>query len=80
MSLRDRLELLAFDARLACVPQALLQALWKAIDGLHDSPSSAKACRATPSQASCSATPSARAVLTMTSGIRRICGESGPAP
>ena len=30
--LRDRLELLAFDARLAGVPQALLEALWEAID------------------------------------------------
>ena len=33
-SLRDRLELLAFDARLAGVPPALLEALWEAIDGL----------------------------------------------
>jgi hypothetical protein len=32
--LRDRLELLAFDARLAWVPPALLEALWEAIDGL----------------------------------------------
>jgi hypothetical protein len=31
-SLRDRLELLAFDARLAGVPPALLEALWEAID------------------------------------------------
>jgi hypothetical protein len=30
--LRDRLELLAFDARLAVVPAALLAALWEAID------------------------------------------------
>jgi len=30
--LRQRLELLAFDARLAGVPQVLLKALWKAID------------------------------------------------
>jgi hypothetical protein len=29
-SLRERLELLAFDARLAGVPQALLEALWEA--------------------------------------------------
>ena len=36
-TLRDRLELLAFDARLAGVPQMLLAALWEAIDqlGLH---------------------------------------------
>jgi hypothetical protein len=33
-SLRDRLELFAFEARLAGVPQALLGALWEAIDGL----------------------------------------------
>ena len=32
--LRQRLELLAFDARLAGVPQVLLAALWEAIDGL----------------------------------------------
>ena len=32
--LRQRLELLAFDARLAGVPKALLEALWEAIDGL----------------------------------------------
>jgi hypothetical protein len=32
--LRDRLGLLAFDARLAGVPQALLEALWEAIDSL----------------------------------------------
>ena len=32
--LRDRLELLAFDARLAGVPQELLAALWEAIDRL----------------------------------------------
>ena len=31
--LRQRLELLAFDARLAGVPPALLEALWEAIDG-----------------------------------------------
>jgi hypothetical protein len=31
-TLRDRLELLAFDARLAGVPQTLLEALWEAID------------------------------------------------
>jgi hypothetical protein len=30
--LRQRLELLAFDARLAGVPQALLKALWEAMD------------------------------------------------
>ena len=30
--LRDRLELLAFDARLAGVPPTLLEALWEAID------------------------------------------------
>jgi hypothetical protein len=30
--LRDRLELLAFDARLAGVPAALIAALWEAID------------------------------------------------
>jgi hypothetical protein len=34
-SLRDRLELLAFDARLAGVPRALLVALWEAIDRLR---------------------------------------------
>ena len=34
--LRGRLELLAFDARLAGVPQALLEALWEAIDQLSD--------------------------------------------
>jgi hypothetical protein len=33
-SLSDRLELLAFDARLAGVPPALLEALWDAIDQL----------------------------------------------
>ena len=32
--LLQRLELLAFDARLAGVPQGLLEALWEAIDGL----------------------------------------------
>lgn len=32
--LRDRLELLAFDARLAGAPQVLLLALWEAIDHL----------------------------------------------
>jgi hypothetical protein len=32
--LRDRLELLAFDARLAGVPPALLEALWEATDAL----------------------------------------------
>jgi hypothetical protein len=32
--LRQRLELLAFDAKLAVVPQALLEALWQAIDAL----------------------------------------------
>jgi hypothetical protein len=31
---RDRLELLAFDARLAGVPQALLEALWQVIESL----------------------------------------------
>ena len=31
-----KLELLAFDARLAGAPQALLEALWEAIDTLHD--------------------------------------------
>jgi hypothetical protein len=30
--LRQRLELLAFDARLAGVPQVLLEALWEMID------------------------------------------------
>jgi hypothetical protein len=30
--LRNRLELLAFDARLAGVPQELLEALWEVID------------------------------------------------
>jgi hypothetical protein len=30
--LRDKLELLAFDARLAGVPPALLEALWEAMD------------------------------------------------
>jgi hypothetical protein len=36
--LRDRqLDLLAFDARLADVPPALLEALWEAIDGLPTS-------------------------------------------
>ena len=34
-SLRRRLELLAFDARLARGPWALLEALWEAIDGLQ---------------------------------------------
>ena len=38
--LRTRLELLAFDARLAWVPQALLDALWEAIDGLAWDPPS----------------------------------------
>jgi hypothetical protein len=37
-TLRDRLELLAFDARLAGVPQALLEALWEAIDALPSGP------------------------------------------
>ena len=32
--LRQRLEVLAFDARLAGVPQGLLEALWEAIDRL----------------------------------------------
>jgi hypothetical protein len=32
--LRQRLELLAFDARLSGVPQALLEALWEVIDRL----------------------------------------------
>jgi len=32
--LRQRLELLAFDARLAAVPQELLEALWEAINNL----------------------------------------------
>jgi hypothetical protein len=35
-TLHDRLELLAFDAQLAGVPQALLEAFWEAIDGLPD--------------------------------------------
>ena len=34
LSLGDRLELLAFDARLAGVSPTLLEALWEAIDGL----------------------------------------------
>ena len=34
LSLGDRLELLAFYARLAGMPQPLLEALWEAIDGL----------------------------------------------
>jgi hypothetical protein len=38
LALRDRLELLAFDARLAGGPQALLEALWEAIDRLGDRP------------------------------------------
>jgi hypothetical protein len=33
-TLRQRLELLAFDARLAAVPPTLLAALWEAIDSL----------------------------------------------
>src|SRR5512132_539553 len=33
-SLRDRLELLAFEARLAVVPQALLEVLWEVMDRL----------------------------------------------
>jgi hypothetical protein len=33
-SLRDRLEVLAFDVRLAGVSQALLEALWEAIERL----------------------------------------------
>jgi hypothetical protein len=37
-SLRDRLELLAFDARLAGVPPALLEALGEAIDLLDGLP------------------------------------------
>jgi hypothetical protein len=37
-TLRQRLELLAFDARLAGVPQALLEALWEVIDGLQQLP------------------------------------------
>jgi hypothetical protein len=32
--LRDRLELLAFDARLAGCPPTLVEALWEAIDSL----------------------------------------------
>jgi hypothetical protein len=32
--LRDRLKLLAFDGRLAGVPQALMEAIWEAIDRL----------------------------------------------
>jgi hypothetical protein len=35
LSVRDRPELLAFDARLAGVPPALLEALWEAIDLLR---------------------------------------------
>jgi hypothetical protein len=34
LSLGDRLEFLAFDARLAGVPPALLEALWEAIESL----------------------------------------------
>jgi hypothetical protein len=34
--LRDRLELLAFDARLAGVPQALVKTLWDVIDELRE--------------------------------------------
>jgi hypothetical protein len=34
-TLRQKLELLAFDARLAGVPPALLEALWEAIDQLY---------------------------------------------
>jgi hypothetical protein len=37
--LRDRLELLAFDARLAGVPAALIAALWHAMDLLDSHPS-----------------------------------------
>lgn len=32
LSFRDRLELLAFEAELACFPRSLIQALWQAID------------------------------------------------
>jgi hypothetical protein len=35
-TLHDRLELLAFDARLADVPAALIAALWEAIDPLRE--------------------------------------------
>jgi hypothetical protein len=34
LSLRDRLELLAFEARFAGFPESLIQALWQAIDTL----------------------------------------------
>jgi hypothetical protein len=34
-SLRDRLELLAFDARLAGAPQVLIAALWEALNLLE---------------------------------------------
>lgn len=34
--LRQRPELLAFDARLAGVPPALLEAVWEVIDGRGD--------------------------------------------
>jgi hypothetical protein len=36
-SLRDRLELLAFEARLAGLPLALVTALWEALDRLDSS-------------------------------------------
>jgi hypothetical protein len=34
LSFRDRLELLAFEARLAGFPESLIQALWQAIPGV----------------------------------------------
>lgn len=34
LSLRDRLKLLAFEARLAGLPESVIQAGWEALDGL----------------------------------------------
>ena len=34
LSVRDRLELLAFEARLAGFPESLIQAAWEAVDAL----------------------------------------------
>jgi hypothetical protein len=50
LSFRDRLELLAFEARLAGLPESLIQAVWEVIDrqpGLSFCPSPDDALRLT---------------------------------
>ena len=45
LSVRDRLELLAFEARLAGFPESLIQAAWEAVDALPWSTSAPRSAR-----------------------------------